>query len=181
MATIAEILAREDLFEPRIYLYKEGVFWKAYQQSAYLVDKLQGGFKLHKRFVKNASRKVVSLGFPQVTLERIFNESELVFIEENIFSIKCSNTDKLAYDEWFNAIDLFKPATPTSAINEPEEVICKNDMVVAGISTDSKKLEENAVTIQEKEVLELIRDFHIEESTPMDCINFLASIRKQLK
>ena len=31
MATTAEILNREELLKPRIYLYKEGVFWKAYQ------------------------------------------------------------------------------------------------------------------------------------------------------
>lgn len=37
MASIAEILKKEELLEPRIYLYKEGAFWKAYQYSAYRV------------------------------------------------------------------------------------------------------------------------------------------------
>lgn len=35
MASISDILKREELQNPRIYLHKVGIFWKAYQYSAY--------------------------------------------------------------------------------------------------------------------------------------------------
>ncbi|MCD7940389.1 MAG: hypothetical protein LUH50_10190 [Bacteroides intestinalis] len=94
MASITEILKREELLEPRIYLYKEGVFWKAYQYPAYRIAERQKNFKLKKKFVKTVSQEVVSLGFPEVTLERIFGGQEIERINEKLISAPCGELDK---------------------------------------------------------------------------------------
>ena len=66
--TLREKLARETGRE--IYLYKQCVFWVAYEQSALLLG-LKMNLKPSFRFIKAVGRKVLSVGFPNVTLEKI--------------------------------------------------------------------------------------------------------------
>ena len=68
MASISDILKREELQNPRIYLHKEGIFWKAYQYSAYQIVQRQVNIKPKKKFIKTVSCEIVSLGFPDITL-----------------------------------------------------------------------------------------------------------------
>ncbi|RLJ22916.1 hypothetical protein CLU97_4725 [Chryseobacterium sp. 7] len=63
---IADIIRQED--HTKIQLYKQGVFWVAYEQSAYAVWKITG-YKASKKYVKNICSYVVSIGFPSSALE----------------------------------------------------------------------------------------------------------------
>ena len=62
------MLARETGRE--IYLYKQGVFRVAYEQNA-LLSGLKKDLKPSFRFIKAVGREVLSVGFPNVTLEKI--------------------------------------------------------------------------------------------------------------
>ena len=59
---VFEKIAHKNLHEVKIY--REGVFWVAYEQSAYYFWKLKG-YKPTKRFVKVVGMEVVSVGFPK--------------------------------------------------------------------------------------------------------------------
>jgi len=52
----------------RIYLYKQGVFWTAYEQSALILSRHKQ-LKISIKFVKTVNREVMSVGFPNPTLE----------------------------------------------------------------------------------------------------------------
>jgi hypothetical protein len=156
MASTADILERESLLESRIYLYREGIFWKAYQYSAYRVIQRQANLKLKKKFVKAVSCEVISLGFPDVTLERIFDKQEIEIFEDKIICISCKELDMQAYREWFDIV----PLTAQSESMPPEL--------------------KNAASSTEEAVIRKIKEFRIEESTPMSCMNFLALVRKEL-
>lgn len=156
MASTADILAKEELLEPLIYLHREGIFWKAYQYSAYRVLQRQPNLKLKKKFVKAVSCEVISLGFPDVTLERIFDKREIRILDEKLLCITDRDLDRQSYERWFEAVALmespykleFSPKHPIKGCEE--SVLCK------------------------------LREFRIEESTPMSCMNFLVSLRKEL-
>jgi hypothetical protein len=60
--TIKEILDSEDKNKGYIYLRLEGIFWKAYEQSAYLFIREMKPFKVVKHFVKAVEQNIVSLG-----------------------------------------------------------------------------------------------------------------------
>lgn len=70
MPTYQRILDTEDLNEDKIYLYKAGRFWKAYNQSAYLFHTYIQSFKLSSRIVQKINRRVVSLGFPEEAFKK---------------------------------------------------------------------------------------------------------------
>ncbi len=51
----------------KIYLYKQGVFWTAYEQSA-LILRHHKPLKISVKSVKAVNQPVVSVGFPDATL-----------------------------------------------------------------------------------------------------------------
>jgi hypothetical protein len=65
MTTLREKLDRET--GQKIYLYKQGVFWTAYEQSALILSRHKP-LKISVKFVKTVKQKVISVGFPDATL-----------------------------------------------------------------------------------------------------------------
>ena len=63
--TFHEIISRESQNEDSIYLYREGMFMKAYERSAFFAHTLIHEFKLSKRYIKTVNMDVISLGFPE--------------------------------------------------------------------------------------------------------------------
>lgn len=75
---INEILAREG--GRQVHLYKRGVFWTAYEQSALLLLR-EKSLQVRSGYVKSAGREIISVGFPEKT--RLWFESRLgLFIRE---------------------------------------------------------------------------------------------------
>jgi hypothetical protein len=58
-----------------IHLYLEGMFWKAYQRSAYqLLKHCHVDYMVKRRYVKSAEAEVYSLGFPRATLQKLLHK-----------------------------------------------------------------------------------------------------------
>ena len=73
MSQISSILSREIHNLHCIYFYREGIFLKAYERSAYAFVTGVQSFRGKKRFVKNVNQEIVSIGFPsgRHTLSRV--------------------------------------------------------------------------------------------------------------
>ena len=69
--TKLEICAIEDANPGQVYLYPEGAFYKAYQKSAWILCTKVHPFKLSSRLLKWLERPLLSVGFPQSSLEKI--------------------------------------------------------------------------------------------------------------
>ena len=63
--TFHEIISNESQNEDSISLYREGMFMKAYERSAFFAHTLIHEFKLSKRYIKTVNMDVISLGFPK--------------------------------------------------------------------------------------------------------------------
>lgn len=75
MPSIIEIIGKETKNTDCIHLYKEGLFWKAYQQSAYRINHLPFvEYKVIKKYVKAVGQEVISIGFPSLNLSKHFKE-----------------------------------------------------------------------------------------------------------
>jgi len=66
LTSLREKLDRET--GQKIYLYKQGVFWTAYEQSALILSRHKP-LRISIKFVKTVNRKVISVGFPDATLK----------------------------------------------------------------------------------------------------------------
>ncbi|NDV84975.1 hypothetical protein [Bacteroides sp. 51] len=68
--TQKEIFFKEENNYTRIFLYREGIFWKAYEKSAYRIASSFQTFKPIKKYVKTVGEAIVSIGFPCAVLEK---------------------------------------------------------------------------------------------------------------
>ena len=155
MSKINEILSVEESNDSNIYLYKEGAFWKAYQQSAYLLLKhCNVDYIVKHKYVKYVSTTVFYIGFPQSALRTLFKDDKLEYPDEG--RIQISITDKIDvedYKRWING-----NAGKTSFT--VKKSIIQND---------------NAFIIRK------LQEFDISSSTPVDCLMFVAEMQKLLK
>lgn len=170
MATISEILALESQSDSQIHLYREGIFWKAYQQSAYQILQQRNRFKVSKKHVKAVGQQIVSIGFPDSTLSQLFVPELLTQTTDKQLTIACSPIDMLAYQAWFDSVEI------TEKVKQTEKK--ENTDIVAPIIPHRQQAE---ATNKEEIIIRRLRAFRIEHSTPMDCMLFLVSIRNEFE
>ena len=78
---IKEIQQIEKANNCNILLLQEGMFWRAYEKSAYLFVKHIKEYALTKRFYKNIGQDIVYLGFPKNSfsdVEGVCSEKKLI-------------------------------------------------------------------------------------------------------
>tara|TARA_R110000823_G_scaffold315136_3_gene445873 strand:- start:397 stop:717 length:321 start_codon:yes stop_codon:yes gene_type:complete len=81
MASIATKIVHTSLYE--VKLYKEGVFWVAYEQSAFFIN-LVKGYKPTKKWYKNIQKEVVQVGFPNLN-DFLNNDDFIKIFEQDCF------------------------------------------------------------------------------------------------
>jgi hydroxymethylpyrimidine pyrophosphatase-like HAD family hydrolase len=104
---ISEIVKREK-DNKDIVLHKEGLFWRAYEYSAYcFVTNIKSYNVLHK-FYKNIGQDIVYIGFPGSYLEKVIEicrQKKISFTktDETIVEIK-GFLQSADFDSWKNKI-----------------------------------------------------------------------------
>ena len=84
MPKIEEILHYEaDKQSNEVVLFLEGKFWKAYEKSAYVLTMMYG-FKPTIRYVKLVSQEIISVGFPQESLQKYVGNQHAEYSEKLI-------------------------------------------------------------------------------------------------
>ncbi|NDV66417.1 hypothetical protein [Bacteroides sp. 224] len=164
--TLQEKLSAQNGNEHRIHLFKEGKFWKAYESSAFLFVTYIKKYKVQKKMVKYLSMPVVSLGFPEEVYQSVVGNIEMLEVNERyrILSSEQFLFSMNEFTEW----------------KEEQPLIMEAGTVQLQSKPLSQVQESKSVTIIEAEVLEQIKSFGIESSTPIECMMFLMQIRKKL-
>lgn len=103
---IKEIIRIED--NNNIYLHKEGLFWRAYEYSAFAFVENIKGYNAKKKFVKKLNNDIVFIGFPDSALYNI-----LEFCKQKGFAVNKNNslikielaTKKEGFSKWKDEIE----------------------------------------------------------------------------
>lgn len=125
MNTIIQILAKEDANSNKIFLYREGIFYKAYERSAYAFVTTVQQFMVKKKLVKCVGREVVSLGFPTDSIGSHFAKEAILETDNGVEIQLGSEIDIPAFEAWKQGIamtarpqvrqQVVVPAIPQSA------------------------------------------------------------------
>jgi len=115
--TFKEIIERESCNEDSIWLYREGMFVKAYERSAFFAHTLIHEFKLSRRYIKTVNMDVISLGFPEQTIPKWLNGYVYEYVQDGL--IRCrmrKKFDEVGFHNWKEAVsvnvgDRFTPHT----------------------------------------------------------------------
>ena len=153
---IKEILEVENANAGSINLFKEGIFWRVYQKSAYLFTKHIKDLKAIKKFYKNVNSEVVYAGFPDTILPRI----EMMAESKNFKFEKCNEKHcsisgfepDNGFEEWFKSI----PPYPV-----PDK------LYLVGKTPPQQNLE--GLT---HEIIQKIKEYQVSNKTPLETVNF---------
>ena len=69
MPTIQDKILLQAQNPSKVFLFKEGIFYKAYNQGAYLMRHKK--YKVSVKKIKNSENEVVSMGFPSTVYEAL--------------------------------------------------------------------------------------------------------------
>ncbi len=147
---LSEILQLEEE-NTQIILHKEGLFWRAYEHSAFLFVQHIKEYNPTKKYYKNVNKEVVFLGFPQnsfANIESICNKQNFI-VKVSANQIKLSGfskIDNLSFTEWKNNIALFSKQT----------------------------------LIHQNELINKIRNFSVVSKTPIECQQFLIELQNYI-
>lgn len=95
---LQEVLASAK--EGRILLFREGMFWKAYQEAAYLFVTNVKPYQINKNYVKKVGIDVFSLGFPIPSTAKILSGVSYKEDGERIWICMDSKFDEADYMQW---------------------------------------------------------------------------------
>lgn len=173
MNTISQILALESTNTHYIRLYREGIFLKAYERSAYAFVIGIQKFMVKKRFIKCVNQEVVSIGFPSEGLYKHFAKEKVKEIENGVQVELEQEIDLAAFEQWKQGIALTiekprqasSPAMPIPPITAP---------VIAGGEAVAP------CSLSDQEAMMKVRMYPIEGKTPLECMLFLSELKKSL-
>lgn len=148
-------------------LFKEGLFYKCYNEDAMVFTRMVKNYKVTPKFVKSVGAEVLSLGFPVSTVEKenltLENVSEKIgakSFEENNGNIVflLNNIEiKKDYEAWKNTIQ--------------KEII----EVVKEPATQYQHPSDTA------ELISMIKNFDLANNTPMQGLTFIQELKKHIK
>ena len=112
--TVKDKIQHADAFA--VNLYKEGIFWKAYEQSAYAVLQIRS-YQASKQYIKKAATDVVHIGFPDNALRDILSAFAVVSRNETEVNLKTREPiDLEAFGTWKKALPLKETPLPRDCI-----------------------------------------------------------------
>ena len=123
MASINEKIVHTSLCS--VNLYKEGIFWTAYEQSAYYVWLLKG-YKPTKKRYKKMDKEVVQIGFPKVDALLENQNISIVAQQDTFISFNTITPIELVdFKRWKNALTSMPIGvkTTTTTTNIQQEII----------------------------------------------------------
>ena len=152
---IGNIIDLETENKDKIYLHKSGLFWRAYERSAFLFIKYARKYKVFKKIIKKINTEVVYLGFPDIALDDVF------------YVIKRKPVNKDEYMAVFGNFDL----------SESEYENWKGSIP---FSDTPNKDGRRALPENENDIIMKIRNFQTVYKSPMECQQFVLDLQNQL-
>ncbi|MFR9543839.1 MAG: hypothetical protein SNH27_17570 [Rikenellaceae bacterium] len=157
--TTKEIFSAEIANIDKIILYKEGIFYKAYEKSAYAFVLRLNPYATKKKYVKVICSDLVSIGFPMTSLDKFKDQVEILERTDERIVIKTDDINTTEFEAWKEALPIHEP--------QPKEVVSQVEEPKAEVSNHSR-------------IVEMIRSFAVENKTPIECMLFIGELKRVL-
>ena len=155
--TLLEVFNLEKENFNAIILYKEGMFWKAYEKSAYAFIQQVKSYQPTKKFVKTIGDDIVSIGFPNSMIAFIEEKMKVTTTDDRILTIDSKLITEEEFVSWKEGID-------------HKEIKLKKDVDYRSPA----KIE------QTDQIVDVITKFQVETKTPLECMLFVIKLREMV-
>ncbi len=153
--TIKEITEYEKENINTIRLYKEGIFYKAYEKSAYAFIMQIHPYSVKAKYFKMIGEAVVSIGFPASALNKFTDKIEVNEEGNKFIVIKCNEVDNEMFEQWKLSIS-------------NKELAVNNEELPPIVPPNAVK------------VIEMIKAYPLESKSPMESMMFLSEIKTMM-
>ena len=167
--TVKEIIQIENGNRNTIILLREGIFWRAYEKSAYAFSIQVHPYKPTRKWVIAVKQDVVSLGFPVSAAENVLNGCKVLMRQESRLVLAASPIDPDGFEVWKQTVPRSLP--PAVVVPEPAASSAAPSVVSSAVSAVGQCCDGLA---------DCIRRFNIESKTPVDCMLFLMELKRKL-
>ncbi|MDR0863764.1 MAG: hypothetical protein LBO74_02375 [Candidatus Symbiothrix sp.] len=153
-----------------LLLFREGIFLKAYEESAYLFYRFVKKYQIKTVYYKNIDRALLSLGFPSHSFETLVGETGLDVLgepENGVYKLT-SGTFSFSEEEFRSFKKEYTSPSPVQLTRKKTESAAPQIFFPA--------LENSAET----KVIIQLQQFNIASSTPMECMLFLNTLKLAL-
>ncbi|WP_300704617.1 hypothetical protein [Bacteroides sp.] len=143
-----------------IILLREGIFWKAYERSAYAFFMQIHPYKPTRKWVISVKQDIVSLGFPMSSADTILKDAKILLKQADSIVLSALPVIAEEVEGWKQNLPMILP--------DSKQVPQKSDLFVAPKSAIYEQLANN------------IRGFNLESKTPVECMLFLMEQKRML-
>lgn len=158
-------LNSESTEQPLIRLHLEGMFWKAYEQSALRFLREIKAYKVLKKQVKSLGGDVVTLGFPSAKLEEVLNGREYTRIGDKEITVPSQVVfTQEEFNEWKRGVAMQMEAVMPKS---------RSPNADTGFSTFSSE--------SVRQVIERLFSFSVETASPIQCMMLVSELQTLLK
>ena len=158
--------------ENAVLLFSGGMFWRAYERGAMALCEYVHPFKVTTRFHKAADQWISCVGFPDSSLEKWTEEREMRRLDGTCLSLALSDGEKTHIDTAFGE---WKEQHVAAAKRAGSPPVCGDGRQGQAFAAIGARVgdADNAVM--------RLRAFPLERSTPLDCMNFVAELKRMLQ
>jgi len=166
--TIAEKV-KNSISNTLFTLYKEGIFYKCYNQDAMLFVKYVKPYKVKSKFIKNVGTEVLSLGFPASEVSK----------GNLTFDMLCETLGAIKYEIEAENITFYLKEDVKQGYESWQETVIKENAVQY-----TNKLNSNIPTKSEpyiSQLITMINNYDLANSTPMQGLNFIQQKKRMFE
>lgn len=168
LMTAKEKIEQESKNVNAIYLHKEGMFWRAYNQSAMLfVDNLKS-LKIIRRYIKNVKQDIFYCGFPESSWDTIQKQAV-----EKGFLVTAADTNTIiisgvsAENDYKSWMQKFPPEKETG------EIKTSSSQYLAVLPSKIEGLLPGIIIRQ-------IQQYSLENATPIETMLFIQKLKQAI-
>ena len=155
-----------------ILLVREGLFWRAYEQSAFALCAYVNSFKVTTCYFKGLGQWLCYVGFPDTTLEKWTSEREMTRLSEQLIRLQLTEAEQKQMNDTFS--DWKQQQVEMTKANTP----LRSSFSSSGRSTSQTM---HQMMSKEQQVVMRLQAFPLERSSPIDCMNFLSELKNLLQ
>lgn len=187
-----------------VHLWLEGMFWKAYERSAYIFVRRINGYKPYKKWIKSVGGEVVAIGFPTKAFDKLVEGRIVEHVDEKHCLLTGFTVDVQElknFQEWKKKLVPFPYAvvgvndSAASGQGREEDVLAGGDSSVMPVPAKfpvkslpkgevDKPVVSNELVIRlerAEAVVGELRRFRIESATPLQCMIFLSKLMGRIE
>lgn len=177
--TVKEIIHLESGNQATIILLREGIFWKAYEKSAYAFFHQVHPYKPIRKWVQTVKGDLISLGFPMASTDSVLKDREILLQQEDRLVLSALPIVQEEFENWKQSVSMTLPDTGQKKLSPVSETVVTSQEDLRPAAVVVPVSQASTSTFYEQ-LVESIRFFNLESKTPVECMLFLMELKRKI-